>query len=67
MFSISLLKKYKQYAFYCIYGSLDMFIALTTITKYPFEMFANVPTINNSIQDDVEKIMVGYMRKVKFK
>ena len=67
MFSIKLLKKYKQYAFYCIYGSLDMFIALTTITKYPFEMFANVPTINNSIQDDVEKIMVGYMRKVKFK
>jgi hypothetical protein len=66
VFSIKLLKKYKQYAFYCIHGSLDMFIALTTITKYPFEMFENVPTINNSIQDSVENTMIRYMRKVKF-
>jgi hypothetical protein len=66
IFSISLLKKYKQHAFYCIYGSLDMFIAFTIITKYPFEMFANTPIVNKSIQNDVEEIMVKYMRKIKF-
>jgi len=66
MFSINLLKKYKQLGFYCIYGSLDMFIAFTTITRYPFEMFAKVPVINTSLQKEVEEIMIGYMRKVKF-
>jgi hypothetical protein len=65
-FSINLLRKYKQLGFYCIYGSLDMFTAFTVITKYPFEMFARVPVINTSLQKEVEEIMIGYMRKVKF-
>jgi len=66
LFSINLLKKYKQHAFYCVYGSLDMFIAFTVITKYPFELFVNTPTVNTSVQKEVEEIMIPYMRKVTF-
>ena len=66
VFSINLLRKYKQYAFYCIYGSLDMFIAFSIITKYPFELFENIPTINTTLQESIEKEMISYMRKVKY-
>jgi len=66
VFSINLLRKYKQYAFYCIYGSLDMFIAFSIITKYPFELFENIPTINITLQESIEKEMISYMRKVKY-
>ena len=66
VFSINLLRKYKQHAFYCIYGSLDMFTAFSIITKYPFELFENIPTINNTLQENIEKEIVSYMRKVKY-
>jgi hypothetical protein len=66
IFQINFLKKFKQHAFYCVYGSLDMYIAFSIITVYPFDIFNNVPTINNSIQKDIEKIMVTYLRKVNF-
>lgn len=66
VFSINLLKKYKQYGFYCIYGTLDMFVAFIVASKYPFEFLGEMPTVNSNIQKDIEEIMIGYMRKVNF-
>jgi len=66
VFLISLLKKYKQQAFYCIQGSFDMFLAFVIVTKYPFELFGDSPSVNTNIQKEVEELMISYMRKVKF-
>jgi len=66
MFIIGLVKKFKQYGFYSILGSLDMFIAFVITCKYPFELFPQCSSMNSELQNKIEEAMVPYMKKVKF-
>jgi hypothetical protein len=66
MFIISLVKKFKQYGFYSILGSLDFFIAFVVTCKYPFELFTPNSSMNNEVQNKIEETMIPYMKKVKF-
>ena len=66
MFIINLIKKYKQYGFYCILGALDMFIAFVVTCKYPIELFTQNSSLNGDLQNKIEEAMVPYMKKVKF-
>lgn len=66
VFIINLVKKYKQYGFYSILGSLDMFIAFVVTCKYPFELFTPNSSINGELQNKIEEAIIPYMKKVKF-
>lgn len=65
-FIINLIRKYKQYGFYCILGALDMFIAFVVTCKYPIELFTQNSSLNNDLQNKIEDAMVPYMKKVRF-
>jgi hypothetical protein len=65
-FIINLVKKYRQYGFFCILGSLDMFIAFIITCKYPFELFSDAGALNSDLQNKIEDHMVYYMKKIKF-
>jgi hypothetical protein len=65
VFVVNLIKKFKQYGFYCVLGPLDMFIGFAITSKYPFELFVN-GSINSELQTKLEDHMIQYMKKVKF-
>lgn len=65
-FIVNLLRKFKQYGFYCVLGPLDMFVAFTITSKYPFELFTENSSLNTDLQTKIEDILIKYMRKVKF-
>ena len=66
MFIISLVKKFKQYGFYCILGPLDFFIAFVITCKYPFALFTDNSSLNGELQGKIEDAMIPYMKKVRF-
>ncbi len=65
-FIIDMLKKYKQYGFLCLNSTLDHFVGMIILSKYPFEFFETVPS-NRKLQDGIETYMVNnYLKKVGF-
>jgi hypothetical protein len=63
---MSLLRMLKPMGFYALVGSLDYFIPLVIITKYPIEFIGNKAPTNDKIQNAVEEIMSKYIDKIKY-
>jgi len=63
---MSLLRMLKPMGFYALVGSLDYFIPLVIITKYPIEFIGNKAPTNDKIQNAVEEIMSKYVDKIKY-
>ncbi len=66
LFIVSVVKKFKMYGFYSIFGSLDTFISYIVSSKYPFELLNINNNINTDLQNKIENLMIPYMKKVKF-
>jgi len=52
-------------AFYSMTTSIDYFIALAVVSKYPFGLISSAISMNK-LQTDIEKQMTPYVNKVKF-
>lgn len=63
---MSLLKLLKPMGFYSLTGSLDYFIALVIITKYPAEFIGSQAPTHDKIQNAVEEIVTKYIDKVRY-
>ena len=63
---VSLIKLLKPFGFYCLIGPLDYFVGLVIISKYPTDFFSKKCLVSNKIQDAVEKIVIGYVDKIKY-
>ena len=63
---VALIKILKPIGFYALLGSLDYFIGLVVISKYPVDFFSRESCISQKVQDGIEEIMDGYMNKVKY-
>jgi hypothetical protein len=66
VFVINIIKRFKQFGFYSILGSLDYFISFVITCKYPFELFPPNSSLNVELQNKIEDMMIPYMKKVKF-
>lgn len=66
IFIINIIKRFKQFGFYSILGTLDYFIPFVITCKYPFELFPPNSALNVDLQNKIEDIMIPYMKKVKF-
>ena len=63
---VSLLKMLKPIGFYCLIGPLDYLISLAVVSRYPTDFFSKKCLVSDKIQETIEKIMIGYIDKIKF-
>jgi hypothetical protein len=66
VFLISLLKLLKPMGFYALNASLDYFIALCIITKYPASFIGGKMPTHEKIQNTIEKIVTSYIDKINY-
>lgn len=65
VFTIELIKRFKQYGFLCIYGPLDMFAAFSIVSKYPFSLIEK-GQVGEDLQGNIEDHMTQYYKKLRF-
>lgn len=63
---IELLKTLKSSGFYAFIGSLDYFIAMVVLSKYPSNLFSKDSLTNDKIHSAVEEEIINYVKKIKF-
>jgi len=61
-----MIKTLDKAGFYSLCGSLDMFLMLPILSKYPTELISRNLLVNSHLQDQIENKLESYLKSVEF-
>jgi hypothetical protein len=63
---LALLKNLRTNGFYSFTGPLDQLAGMVVVSKYPTGLYNKDCLVNEDVHNQVEKIIIGYIEKIKF-